>query len=201
MGDRGNDITPLKYEEIQFFLRKHWTHFLKPLFFGLMIGSMALLFLILVGIALTLFKITFFYSLFAYLTMIISILFIDTFFLQIINYYFDVVIVTDNRIIISKKTVFLKNDNDAIDLTKIQDIGVIAHGFLRNYLNYGSLMITLSMAAPPVTLDCVPNPHYYLERMNRVKREQILRRQERRGLLASDVQGKADQYLLPIDKL
>ena len=111
------------------------------------------------------------------------------------------VIVTESRIIVSKKTVFLKNDNDAIDLTKIQDIGVIAHGFLKNYLNYGSLLITLSTAMPPINLNFVPNPHYYLERLNRVKREQIVRRQERRGLLTTDSQGKAEPYLQPIDKL
>jgi hypothetical protein len=201
MADRGTDTRPLKYEEIQFFFRKHWTHFLKPLFLGLLIATMIFVFFLVMGSIVTLFKITFFYSLFAFLLITVSILFIDTFFLQVINYYFDVVIVTESRIIVSKKTVFLKNDNDAIDLTKIQDIGVIAHGFLKNYLNYGSLLITLSTAMPPINLNFVPNPHYYLERLNRVKREQIVRRQERRGLLTTDSQGKAEPYLQPIDKL
>lgn len=201
MGERGEINSPLRYEGIEFFLRRHWTHFLKPVFFGFLIGTMGLLFFLVLGSVITLFKITFFYSFFAFLVIIVSILYVNTLFLQIINYYFDMVIVTDSRIIISRKTVFLRNDNDAIDLTKIQDIGVIAHGFLCNYLNYGALMITLSTAMPPVYLNFVPNPHYYLERLNRVKREQILKRQERRGLHVTDSQGTPDLYLQSIDKL
>ena len=201
MGERGSITPPLKYEGIEFFFRRHWTHFLKPIFFGFLIGTMGLLFFLILGSVIILFKITFFYSFFAFLVIIISILYINTLYLQIINYYFDMVIVTDSRIIVSRKTVFLKNDNDAIDLTKIQDIGVIAHGFLSNYLNYGALMITLSTAMPPVYLNFVPNPHYYLERLNRVKREQILKRQERRGGLVANSQGTPESYLQSVDKL
>ncbi len=201
MADRGNDTRALKYEEVQFFFRKHWTHFLKPLLLGFIVATMIFIFFFVMGSIITLFKITFFYPFFAFFLITASILFINTFFLQVINYYFDLVIVTDSRIIVSKKTVFLKNDNDAVDLTKIQDIGVIARGFFRNYLNYGALLITLSTSMPPITLNFVPNPHYYLERLNRVKREQIVRRQERRGLLTTDSQGKSDSYLQSIDKL
>lgn len=201
MGEKGNPIPPLKYEEIQFFLRRHWTHFLKPVFFGFLIGSMGLLFFLVLGSVIIAFKIIFFYPLFAFLAIVVFIFYINAFFLQVINYYFDLVIVTDHRIIVSKKTVFLKNDNDAIDLTKIQDIGVVAHGFLCNYLNYGALMITLSTSTPPVYLNFVPNPHYYLERLNLVKREQILKRQERRGLHVADTQGVPEQYLQSIDNL
>jgi len=201
MGDRGSNTSPPRYEEIQFFLRRHWTHFLKPVIFGFLIGFMGLLFFLVLGSIIILFRITFFYSFFAYFVILISVLYINTLFLQIINYYFDMVIVTDSRIIVSRKTVFLRNDNDAIDLTKIQDIGVISHGFLCNYLNYGALMITLSTAMPPVYLNYVPNPHYYLERLNRVKREQILKRQERRGLHTAESQGTPDPYLQSIDKL
>jgi len=112
------------------------------------------------------------------------------FFLQIINFYFDLVIVTDYRIIIARKTVFLKNNSDTIDLTKIQDIAVEAHGILRNYLRYGKLIITLSTSAPPVTINYVPDPHFYLERTNRIKREHILQRQEKKKSTDSETQAK-----------
>lgn len=201
MANRGTLGIQARYEEVQFFFRKHWTHFLKPVIFGLLIGVMTFLFFFVMGAIVTMFRITFFYSFFAFSAIIVSILYINTLFLQIINYFFDLIIVTNNRIIVCKKTVFLKNDNDAIDLTKIQDIGVVAHGFLRNYLNYGSLVITLSMAAPPVSLNFVPNPHYYLEQLNRVKRENILHRQEIRILGTEGAVDKSERYLQSIDKL
>lgn len=187
-----------KYEEIQFFFRKHWTHFLKPLVFGLAIGLLALFFLLVLGSVIMVFRITIFYSLFAFLAILTFAVFIHTFFIQLFNYYFNVIIVTDCRIIIARKTVFLRNDNDAIDLTKIQDIGVVSRGLFRNYLNYGALVIILSTSSPPVYIPYAPNPHYYLEQMNRVKREYILRRQEGRKPSGSPLADKPIDYLQEI---
>jgi len=201
MGALSTHDRPLKYEKIQFFFRKHWTHFLKPLVFGLAIGLTALLFFLVFGSILTTFRITILYPFFGFLTIIFFAFLINTFYLQIFNYYFNVIIVTDCRIVIARKTVFLKNDNDAIDLTKIQDVAVVAHGIFRNYLNYGALVITLSTSAPPVLIPFVPNPHYYLEQMNRIKREHILHRQERRISAPKTHPIKPIDYLQDIDKL
>lgn len=201
MGDLKANHGPLKYEKVQFFFRKHWTHFLKPLVFGLAIGLTALFFFLVFGSILTNFRITILYPFFGFLSIIFSAFFIHSFFIQIFNYFFNVIIVTDCRIVIARKTVFLKNDNDAIDLTKIQDIGVVAHGIFRNYLNYGALVITLSTSAPPVHIPFVSNPHYFLEQMNRIKREHILHRQERRSLNPSTPTIKPMDYLQDIDKL
>jgi len=191
----------LKYETVQFFFRKHWTQFLKSLVFGLTLGLLALFSLLIIGTVITVFRITFLYALFAFLVIIVAIFIINTFFLQIFNFFFYFTIVTNHRIIVSHKTVFLKNDNDAIDLTKVQDFGVVAHGILKNYLNYGALIITLSTSTPPIIIPYVPNPHYYLEQMNRVKREYILERQERRRQDFQTSQPKPLDYLRDIDKL
>jgi hypothetical protein len=192
----------MKYENIQFFFRKHWTHFLKILIFNLTLSLIVIFSLLIIGTIITVFHITVFYPFFAFLVIILSLFVINTSVLQLFNFFFSVVIVTNNRIIIASKTVFLKNDNDAIDLTKIQDIGVVAHGILKNYLNYGSLIISLSTATPPIEIPCAPNPHYYLEQMNRVKRENILERQERRNITAqTQNQAKTLDYLRDIDKL
>lgn len=164
-------------------------------------GLLAFLVFLVFGSIITMFNITFLYPLFAFSAIFVAIFFIDTFFLQLFNFYFNVIIVTDCRIVIARKTVFLKNDNDAIDLTKIQDVAVIAHGLFRNYLNYGALIITLSTSAPPVVIPFAPNPHYYLEQINRVKREHILKRQERRKIEPTRFQRKPLGYLKDIDKL
>ncbi len=201
MGDLMTQVGPLDYEEVQFFFRKHWTHFLKPLIFGLTVGLLSLLTSLVIGAIITVFKISFLYTSFAFLVIIVSIFFINTFFLQLFNFYFNVIIITDCRIVIARKTVFLKNDNDAIDLTKIQDVGVVAHGIFRNYLNYGALVITLSTSSPPVVIPFAPNPHYYLEQINRVKRQHILRRQEGRTYPRQKPSRVPLGYLKDIDKL
>lgn len=190
-----------KYETVQFFFRKHWTHFLKPIVIGFVVGLLAVFFFLIMVALINLFGFNFFYPFFAFLAIIVSIIFIHVFSLQLFNFFFNVIVVTDCRIIISRKTVFLRNDNDSIDLTKIQDIGVISRGLFRNYLNYGALVITLSTSAPPVVMPFVPNPHYYLEQMNRVKREHILRRQEHKMAVAKNNPESPVDYLKDIDKL
>lgn len=177
MRDTDEHIGIMKYEKIQFFFRRHWTHFAKTLALGVVLSLITILAFLLIGIVLSEFQIIFLYSIFAFLAIISTVFILNTFFLHLFNYYFNVVIVTDNRIIVCRKTVYLINDNEAIDLTKIQDIGVVAHGFYRNYLNYGALVITLSTAAPPIFISRAPNPHYILEQLNRVKRAHILQRQ------------------------
>ncbi len=169
----------LKYEHFQFFFRRHWMRFLQPVFFTVPVGLMIFIILLVLGRLVLMVDFEFLRAFYVFFAMIVSIAFINTFFLQVINYYFDLVILTDCRVLIIRKTVFLKNNSDAIDLTKIQDIAVEAHGLLRNYLKYGKLIITLSTSAPPVTISFVPDPHYYLEWANRVKREHIIQRQEK----------------------
>jgi hypothetical protein len=186
----------LKYENFQFFFRKHWMQFLKPFF--LMIPVFFLIFIILLGLGrlAIMIDMAFVRVFYVFFAMIIMIVFLTIFFLQIIDFYFDLVIVTDYRIIIAKKTVFLKNNSDAIDLIKIQDIAVESHGILRNYLRYGQLLITLSTSSSPVMINYVPNPHFYLELTNKVKREHILQRQENRKPSAS-----REDYLQDISEL
>lgn len=166
----------LKYEHFQFFFRKHWVQFIQSILFSIPVGLLTFVMLLFLG-RLTLFvDIMFIRAFYVYFTLLTSIGFLLLGALQLFNFYFDMVIVTDSRIIIVKKTCFLKNNQDAIDLTKIQDIAVESHGILRNYLRYGKLVITLSTSAPPITIQRVPDPHYYLEWANRVKREHILKR-------------------------
>ncbi|MFH0838334.1 MAG: PH domain-containing protein [Patescibacteria group bacterium] len=166
----------MKYEQYQFFFRKHWVKFIQPILLSLPVGLLILVILIFLGRLTLLVNIAFIHVFYVHFTLLTSIGFLILAGLQMINFYFDMVIVTDSRILIVKKTCFLKNNSDAIDLTKIQDIAVESHGILRNYLRYGKLIITLSTSAPPLVIQHVPDPHFYLEWANRVKREHILRR-------------------------
>lgn len=169
----------MKDEQVQFFFRKHWVRFLRPAIFSLVVGFLVFSMLYMWGTFVINVPILFIREIYAFFVMMVAITYLHLFFFPLINYYFDLVLVTDYRILIVKKTVFLRNDNDAIDLTKIQDIGVQAHGIIQNYLNYGHLEIILSTSTPPIDIPYVPDPHYYLEWCNRVKRDYITRRRQK----------------------
>jgi hypothetical protein len=203
MPDEEHDFKgQLKYEHYQFFFRRHWMKFLKPIFFILPIVFLILVILIILGRLTLMVDLIFVRVFYVFFAMILTIVFLTIFFLQVINFYFDLVIVTDCRILIVRKTVFLKNNSDAIDLTKIQDIAVEAHGILRNYLRYGRLIITLSTSAPPIAITYVPDPHFYLEWMNRVKREHILQRQEKKKpTITTKPAQRQEEYLQDIHNL
>ncbi len=167
-------------EPVQFFFRRHWTHFLKLVILGIFIGLLVLMVMMgLYGLA-RVFPIYPLRVFFVFATLIGSFLYLTLFFLELLSYYFELTIVTDHRVILVQKTIFLKNDSGAIDLPKIQDLAVESRGILQNYLRYGKMIITISASVPPVVIEGVPHPHEMLERANRVKREHILQRQERR---------------------
>lgn len=170
----------MKYEQFQFFFRKHWVKFLQPILFSIPVGLLIFVILIFLGRLTLLVDYNFIRAFYVHFTLLTSIGFLLLSSIQLINFYFDMVLITDSRVLVVRKTIFLKNNSDAIDLTKIQDIGVESRGILCNYLKYGKLVITLSTSAPPIVIDYVPNPHYYLEWSNRVKREHILKRRSDR---------------------
>ena len=122
----------LKYENFQFFFRKHWVRFLQPILFNIPVGLLIFLILFFLGQLTILVDYKFVHAFYVHMTLVVSVGYLFLAWLQIINFYFDMCIITDSRVIIVKKTVFLKNNSDAIDLTKIQDIAVESHGILRN---------------------------------------------------------------------
>ncbi|MBN1258781.1 PH domain-containing protein [Candidatus Peregrinibacteria bacterium] len=190
----------LKYEHFQFFFRRHWVRFMYPLFFTLPLSLFVFFLLYAIGRFALMVDVLFVRAFFAFTAMVTVIVFLVILFLQVINYYFSLVIVTDARILVVRKTVFLRNDSDAIDLTKIQDFAVEISGLIRNYIGYGDLVITLSASGPPIVLGYVPDPHYYLERCNRVKRQHIVHRQERK-LGAPSHPAKPVDYLQDVHHL
>ncbi len=204
MDKDGHDFKgQLKYEHFQFFFRKHWVKFMEPILFSIPVGLMIFAVLVFLGRLTLLVDYEFIRAFYVHFTLLTSIGFLLLASLQLINFYFDMVIITDSRVLVVRKTVFLKNNSDAIDLTKIQDIAVDSRGILCNYLRYGKLVITLSTSAPPIVITYVPNPHYYLEWSNRVKREHILKRRSERLSARSEDKGQAgsSEYLQDIRNL
>ncbi len=102
--------------------------------------------------------------------------YIHRFFLRMINYFLEIVIITNYRIVVLKKSVYLKDSKDATDLPKIQDIMKHQDGILRNILRFGDLEITLSSSSTTKVLKNIPNPDYHFRKINKVKRNYIKER-------------------------
>lgn len=104
------------------------------------------------------------------------------FFIRIFNYYLQILIITNFRIIHLDQTLYFHRNRDSIDLPEIQDIEIQQNGLLKTLLNYGELIITLSSAHASKTIYCIPNPEYHFRKINKTKREYItLRRLQKTG--------------------
>lgn len=95
------------------------------------------------------------------------------FFTKLLNYYLQIIIITNFRVIVLEQTLFFTSNRDSIDLPEIQDIVVRRDGILKTLLNYGEIIITLSSAHATKVLYCVPNPEYHFQKINKTKREYI----------------------------
>lgn len=57
------------------------------------------------------------------------------------KYYNKLVIIVRDRIIIITSSLFLKEDIEILELSKVMKIDVECHGLLQNMLNYGALIV------------------------------------------------------------
>lgn len=61
--------------------------------------------------------------------------------LGMVRYYNKLVIIVRDRIIIVTSSLFLQEDIEILELSKVMKIDVECHGLLQNMLNYGALII------------------------------------------------------------
>jgi hypothetical protein len=103
-------------------------------------------------------------------------LYIHRFFMKLVNYFLDIMILTNYRIITLRKTLYMHSERDAIDMAKVQDVIKRQSGFLKNILQYGEIVITLSGASITKHITAIPNPDYHFRKINDLKREYVQKR-------------------------
>lgn len=105
------------------------------------------------------FKNPLFHSLFSLLESLFFLLAWVIFFLIWIDYYFDVWIVTDQRIInIEQKGLFARIVSE-LELEKIQDITTDVKGIIPTFLNYGNLYVQTAGEMERFVFRNIPNPY------------------------------------------
>ena len=80
------------------------------------------------------------------------------FFVDFLNFWLDVWVVTDRRVvIIHQQGLFRRNISD-IPISKIQDISFSIHGFLQTTLNYGTVSVRSASEQMSFALEDVAHP-------------------------------------------
>ncbi|MBA4336924.1 hypothetical protein C0416_04110 [bacterium] len=176
----------LENETVECFCRKHWIVLTRDIL-GFLIFIVVLIFSIVNfrGVYTFFSQDSSLITFMAFSIVSLFTLYIHHFFLRIIRYYLEVVIITNYRIVDVDKSLYLRDAKDAIDIAKIQDIKESRNGILKKMLNFGELIITLSSTATTKTLNFIPNPGYHFRKINELKREYI-----KKGLSKEDVHSK-----------
>lgn len=156
-------------ENLMVFFRKHWVVLAKDfLYFGV--------FVIIVAIAILQFKniqnvlrgngemeLLFFMGFLA------ATVYFHRFFVNFLDYFLKIGIITDKRVIDHKKSLFLMDNMDSIDLSNIQNIELIKEGILPAILKYGDIRVFMSASSTVKTFYKVPLAKYYYRRLNEEK--------------------------------
>jgi uncharacterized membrane protein YdbT with pleckstrin-like domain len=146
-------------ENILLVLHRHWFSILSQFF---VIFVMLLLFFGSYGLT------AFFYAnggdpslspLFAFLRNLFFIFIWITFFVIWIDYYFDVWIVTDKRIVnIEQKGLFARETSE-LQLEKIQDVATDVKGVIPTFLNYGTIEVQTAGEQEKFIFKDIPDPY------------------------------------------
>lgn len=81
--------------------------------------------------------------------------------LGIVRYYNKLIIIVRDRIIIITSSLFLQEDLEITDLSKVIKIDVECHGFLPNLFNYGGLIIEQQVNEMRI-MHLIPDPYTIL---------------------------------------
>ena len=81
------------------------------------------------------------------------------FFKRWTDYYLDVLIITDKRVIDIEQKGFFHRNVATISLEKIQDISVNVSGILATFLDFGTLKIQSAGEAPEFVIRDIPEPN------------------------------------------
>ncbi|MFC1656267.1 hypothetical protein ACFL3C_05330 [Patescibacteria group bacterium] len=164
----------LATEKVQCFCRKHWIVLLKDFIgFFIFLSLITVTAIYFKGIFNFLSQDSFFSTLLAFGIFAVFTVYLHRFFLRMIRYFLEIMIVTNYRIVLLEKSLYLKDSKDAVDLPKIQDIRKEQHGIIKSVLRFGTLVITLSSTSTTKVIPFVPNPDYHFRKINSLKRDYI----------------------------
>jgi hypothetical protein len=105
---------------------------------------------------------------------ILATVYMHKIFARMFGYFMNTVVFTNSRIIEHRKTLFLKDSHEVLDIMKIQDVRKSQDGIVKNLLKYGDLLVTLSSDQASKLFNYVPNVNFHFRCLSRAKRDAFL---------------------------
>ena len=164
-------------EELVYYTCKHWV-VLIPLIAEMVVAISAISAFVLLGFSVSE-KPGWSKWLFVGLSLL-AMVWMHNFATRFLNYFLDIVIVTNYRVLKVEKSLYLKDDQNIVDLHEIQDIKKIQHGIIPNLLDYGKLVIVTPTMIDPMILENMPDPERFFRKVNNSKRDYIYERQQQK---------------------
>jgi len=93
---------------------------------------------------------------------------------KFLSWFFNVNIITDERIVDIDFPSILYKDISETKIDQIQDVSVKVGGFIRSLFNFGDVAIQTAGAVPEIRFEAVPNP----EQVSRILNELILEEEQ-----------------------
>lgn len=126
---------------------------------------------------------------------VLTLIFIHRFFLWLLSYCATFAIVTNYRVIVIKKSMFLKSEKEVLDLAEIRDIQMRKKGLFCNILNCGDINFILSTQEQDATvIRMVHNPTDIQAKCNTVRHQRV---QEGKGLSSGNAVSLSSPTIAP----
>ncbi len=155
-------------EKILGFYRQHWITLL-PLFATFAVIVVAFFFVAINFPQLLASHDSSFFRFIAFFACLLLLYFLHHSFLVLAKHHLSVTIVTNERIIIIHRSLFLINEMEMIDLRHIQEVKIFQIGVMQNIFRFGSLHVILSTTSENVLLEFVPNPDFHFRLINKAQ--------------------------------
>jgi len=155
------------------FFRKHWLYMLPTIliFFAVcIIAAGAIFSAIVFGLKNT--------NIVLYRFMLVAFLvgflaYTHWFFVKLLEHFLTVCILSDKRLLLLTRSVYLKNSKETADLTMIQDVRKEQNGLMHNLFKYGDMIITFSSSSAIMVLRDVPNVDFHFRALMRAKESSV----------------------------
>ncbi|MFA6306092.1 MAG: hypothetical protein WC651_05240 [Candidatus Gracilibacteria bacterium] len=156
-------------EEFVCFFRHHWIELLKDIIYFLILLTLAILAISAIEKIKIMVKESTELKMLFLTCFIMGNFYLHKFFLKLMNHFVNIGIITDRRVIDHKKTIFLSDTIDSIDMAQIQNIEKIEEGLLPTILGFGDIKIYLSASDAVKTFCSVPNAKFHFRCISRQK--------------------------------
>ncbi len=122
----------------------------------------------------------------------IATVYLHHFFIKFLNWFVNIGIITDVRIIDHQKSLYFRDTLDVIDMVQIQNIEKIEQGIWPDLLKYGDIKIYLTASNTVKIFHRVPNAKFHFRCINRQKeaRQSLLfKEREQKGFKVPEMPG------------